>query len=68
MGDSATQTRISRRRPRWTLVALAVAAALVLAGLLEIVVSLMVADGVPAGRDVGHPNTRALVLPLLPRP
>lgn len=68
MVESATHTRIPRRRPRWPLVALAVAAALVLAGLLEIVASLMLAADVPAGRDVGHPNTRALVLPLLPRP
>jgi hypothetical protein len=68
MVDSATHTRIPRRRLRWTVVALAAMGALVLAGLLEIAASLMVAEDVSAGRQLGHPNTRALVLPLLPRP
>jgi hypothetical protein len=68
MVDSATQTRIPRRRLRWTVVAFAAMGALVLAGLLEIAASLMVAENVSAGRQLGHPNTRALVLPLLPRP
>lgn len=68
MVDGATHTRIPRRRPRLMLVLLAVAAALVLAGLLAVAERLMVGENTAAGRHVGHPNTRALVLPLLPRP
>ena len=67
MVDGVTRTRTPRRRLKWAVVVMAAAAALALAGLLEIAERIM-ADDAPAGRHVGHPNTRTLVLPLLPRP
>lgn len=68
MVHGATRRRTPRPRTRWAVALLAVAALATTVALIELARLLTAPDAVETIRHVGHPNTRALVLPILPRP
>jgi hypothetical protein len=68
MINGAMWRRRLASRPRWSTLVIWVAGMIVVVGLFQTAISLL---AVPERTDavrLGHPNTRPLVLPVLPRP
>ena len=68
MVDGATRRQVSRPRVRWLIAVVVLTALVAAAGLLGKAGPQGTSGDADLRQHVSYPNTRSLVLPLLPRP